>query len=160
MRPEYRLYTFVAGLYLSPLQCGLQSVHVCSELYANHTCYSGKASMKYHVLDEWARMDKTVIICNARTSAGVAAAYRALAVAGDQFNLPSAIFHEDAESLGGACTAAGIVVPSNFWDVTHEDALCSLPQSYVFKGVDADLRYDEGTQQYEFIKLLKSFPLA
>lgn len=35
---NYRLYTFVAHHYLSPLQCGLQTAHVVSEIASKLHC--------------------------------------------------------------------------------------------------------------------------
>jgi hypothetical protein len=165
---SYRLYTFVAGLYLSPLQCGLQSVHVCSELYAHHICYIGEPSSKMDVFDAWAQGagNKTVVICNARTSQGVKDTYKHLRAAGDRFNLPAVIFYEDEESLGRAATATGIIVPDYFYAAVLDEGRPPFGESYVHTfwdnvdGVDRAKRYDTGTPEFEFIRFLQSFRLV
>lgn len=105
-----RLYAFV-NYYLSPLQHGLQTAHLVSELFAQHligselNCQVGK----------WALYHKTIIILKGGNSKEIADFY-----AGRLFPLrdkfPTAIFYEDHQSLNGAATAAGIILPEELYD--------------------------------------------
>jgi hypothetical protein len=157
---SYRLYTFVAGLYLSPLQCGLQSIHVCSELYAYHVCSSGTPSQKMKVFDRWASTDKTVVICSARTSLGVKDTFEILKAAGERYDLPSVLFHEDEESLGRAATATGIIVPDYFYDAKFDEGRPPLGEAFVFERNGTFHFYEPGSPEFEFVKFLKSFRLV
>jgi hypothetical protein len=174
---QYRFYSFVAGLYLSPLQQGLQTAHVVSETYAN--LYEGSTANE-HAFANWARYDKTIIICNAYNSAGVIEAHVKIKDYASKLGLPFSIFHEDEQSLNGAPTATGVVVPRCFYAAqkVHLE-----PRSFISKitrgifssttdrkkpapaymyedetGLMTD--YAHGSPEAEFIKFLKSYKLA
>lgn len=96
------LYTFV-NYYLSSIQQGIQTAHIVSEL-----------SLQGHPLFiEWAKNYKTIAILNGGNAKGVEDTWKTLVDIGvfADINLPKAKFHEDDESLGGALTACGIVIP-------------------------------------------------
>lgn len=106
---NYRLYTFVAHHYLSPLQCGLQTAHVVGDM-----------SQKYpddEVFKTWADIDKTIIICGAGNHRGVVDCWTTMKPLCDQVKLPVAIFYEDERSMNRMATACGIVVPEKFSQV-------------------------------------------
>ena len=86
---NYRLYTFVAGLYLSELQKGLQTAHVVGELFADTELLSKQRD----ALLNWAQTDKTIIILNALNHGGVVAAHDIMYPLADELGLPSAIFY-------------------------------------------------------------------
>jgi len=160
-----RMYSFVANLYLSPLQHGLQTAHVVSELsMLNHDQYT-----------EWARDHKTIIICAAVNSAGVLEAANKLAYFAERLGLATAAFNEDVASLNGAPTACGIIVPSMYYDAKP----CKAPAptflerlfgykpkpkyAYVYEypnnpDITGYFKHDETGA--EFIKFLKSYRLA
>lgn len=116
---NYRLYAFVANHYLSPLQCGLQTAHVVSELFA--------ANMSRHqrnMLETWAALDKTIIICGAGNNRGVIDCHAEIVCTGvDTGFMPGAIFFEDEQSMNGMATACGVIVPQKYWDVVYEDGI-------------------------------------
>ena len=58
-RNDYRFYSFVANLYLSPLQCGLQTAHAVSNM-AKPQVTPGK--WEQNVFNDWAMQDKTIVI--------------------------------------------------------------------------------------------------
>ena len=136
-----RLYAF-SNYYLSSLQQGLQTAHLVANLFCQN---SGGTS---HRLDEWARWHKTIVILNGGNSANISAISHQLSTLGAQLGLPNASFCEDIESLNGAITVTGIVVPSNVyefaavreWNVTNihlesvvsptERELATILQSY------------------------------
>lgn len=106
----YRLYTFVANHYLSPLQCGLQTAHVVGELSQKHY---------FRVtFERWAKIDKTIIICAAGNHKGVSEAFAFLEEKAEENEngFPVAIFHEDEQSMNGMATACGIIVPEKIYD--------------------------------------------
>lgn len=172
---QYRFYSFVAGLYLSPLQNGLQTAHAVSEMFAdlenNHT-------QNMDAYREWATKDKTIIICNALNSAGVGEAYNKAAFYGTRLKLPATVFNEDTQSLNDAPTAAAIIVPRCFYDarpVQQQEELSFLmkiashifgapPQSkaaYTYTDEAGKVyEYNHGSPEADFIKFLKSYRLA
>ncbi len=117
---EYRLYTFVANLYLSPLQCGLQTAHVVSEISSkmDQTVFGADGVYITSVFSDWARYDKTIIICGALNHGGVKDCWAELERLSSELELPAAIFHEDEVSMNGMATACGVVVPKHFWNTT------------------------------------------
>jgi hypothetical protein len=110
---NYRLYTFVANHYISPLQCGLQTAHVVSELsrYKQNTHQA-------HIFNAWAENDKTIIICGAGNHKGVMDCHAELVrTGGGALLLPVALFREDEQSMNGMATACGVIVPEQYYDV-------------------------------------------
>lgn len=115
---SYRLYTFVANHYLSPLQCGLQTAHVVSEIVVGLNSRHDGSFM------EWAAEDKTIIICGAGNHKGVLDCWAELKRTGVDTGLVcGAIFHEDEQSMNGMATACGVIVPQRYWDVVYEDGI-------------------------------------
>jgi hypothetical protein len=112
---EFRLYSFVAGLYLSPLQRGLQTAHIVSELAAQ--AMDGLAG-QIHAFSEWASKDKTIIICEASNYKGILDCWAELKRTGiDTGLVMGAIFRENEESMNCMATACGVLVPRKYWDV-------------------------------------------
>lgn len=116
---NFRLYTFVANHYLSPLQCGLQTAHVVSELSSCGFSFSSQRE----TYEQWAAKDKTIIICGAGNHQGVLDCHAELMRTGDALGLPVALFREDEQSMNGMATACGVIVPQRYWDVTFEDGI-------------------------------------
>lgn len=161
----HRLYTFVANLYLSDKQIGIQSLHACSELYRTHFSPGEILTKKCQALWDWTIGGKTVIICSAINSRGVKDAYEKLVTFGNTFDLPVSVFAEDDDSLCGAVTACSIVVPEKFYDVKRNTGtldlvgLSYLPEVYQ-SVTDPNVLYTSGSPEFEFIDFLKSFRLA
>jgi hypothetical protein len=117
IKQNYRLYSFVANGYLSPLQCGLQTAHVVGEIANDVASHKGEDIHSYRAFFEWAEQDKTIIICAAFNHQGVVDCYAELERTGrGALCLPSAIFREDERSMNSMATACGIVVPQKYWD--------------------------------------------
>ncbi len=115
---NYRLYSFVANHYLSPLQCGLQTAHVVSEIVTNISNRHDGTFM------DWAALDKTIIICGAGNHQGVLDCWAEIKCTGiDTGFMPGAIFFEDEQSMNGMATACGVIVPQKYWDVVYEDGI-------------------------------------
>jgi hypothetical protein len=189
MSQTYRFYSFVAGLYLSPLQRGLQTGHAISEMHADLLLNPDNHSQRT-MYDHWATHDKTIVICDALNSAGVVEAYHKLThLVRDLQQLPVTIFHEDTASLNNAPTATGIIVPDYLFDA-RKDVI--VEDSSVIKDVASELKalftrvkpqstatrvyryekkseagevlysavYGSDSAEYAFIDYLKSFRLA
>lgn len=181
IHPEYRFYSFVAALYISPLQCGLQTAHAVSQMHADLNAAAWPnvppvSRIPRVAYDTWAAEDKTIIICNALNSAGVEYAYQQLQYFVDHgINLPITIFHEDAQSLNGAATAAAVVVPEYFFNAKPAfqktkagivDMILKRESEPVKNGfthtdnVGNVTAYPEGSIEAQFIAFLKSYRLA
>ncbi len=167
---NYRLYSFVAGLYLSDLQKGLQTAHVVSEIASNYVNLGGKPHPAFQKFTHWATTDKTIIILNALNQQGVLDAYAAIqqwerSRVFQEFPFPHALFREDEQSMNGMATACGIVLPENIYDTRFYEDPCGNPDRFehvkLVDGVETvcDV-YIEGTATFDFIKKLKSYRLA
>ncbi len=164
---NYRLYTFVAGLYLSELQKGLQTAHVVSEIAAKvmDDFDNNRPLTGMHAFSNWANKDKTIIICNAGNHKGVLECWAELKrTAIDPGFVTGAIFHEDEQSMNGMATACGVIVPEQYWDVTFDPwAENGLKDRWVYpeKGEVKNLyTYDLTTPVGQFISHIKKYRLA
>lgn len=162
---NYRFYSFVANLYLSPIQCGIQTAHAVSEMAVKyvHLTHADHED-KLNIFNDWAATDKTVIVCAAINHAGVTEAYAMLQRFGHLLNLPNVIFHEDEQSMNGMATAAAIIVPMEYYDAKFYERreLHGAGPCYIYtdpQSLEATT-YEEGTVQYDFIQFLKSYRLA
>jgi hypothetical protein len=155
-----RLYSFT-NYYLSQLQLGLQTAHCVSEML---TKYEDRTVQRQLAL-RWAYEHKTIIICNGGNSMELDGLYTALQVlAENALTLPVVRFKEDGPSLACATTAVAVVVPAELYDVRPiMDGLTNIPEAYEHVNVDnpaANRNWGQGSSEYSFIKLLKSFRLA
>lgn len=166
---NYRLYSFVAGLYLSDLQKGLQTAHVVSDIYSAFNTL-GEQHPAMNAFNKWAGNDKTIIILNALNQQGVIDAYLAMSTwahsnVHGKFPYPHAMFREDAQSMNCMATACGIVLPENIYDTRfYEDPFGNADRFEHVKLIDGKETvlevYLENTPTFEFIKKLKSYRLA
>jgi hypothetical protein len=101
--PKYRLYC-LTNMYLSSIQKGIQTAHVVGEL--------AKKFGPLNTFQDWAEFDKTIIVLNGGNS-------HSLALFGDilwnQDEFLCAEFCEDLQSLNGALTAVGVVLPEEVY---------------------------------------------
>lgn len=161
-----RLYSFVAGNYLSNLQKGIQTAHGVSELFS---VYHGDSEQK-NKLDCWAKNAKTIIVLNAFNHQGVLDVYDKLEGLARKLELPITIFNEDGVSMNNMATCTAIVVPTHLYDVKKKFkpvySAINPPEApeYVYVHEDENgtpiNTYEGGTIEYEFIEILKSYPLA
>lgn len=109
---HYRFYGF-GNFYLSSLQQGLQGGHTAVELFVK---YEKKKPMLKQV-KKWAKKDKVMVLLNGGNSANLKAIhdeFKQLKKIGMPY--PFVDFHEDEESLNGALTYTGIVLPNTVFD--------------------------------------------
>ncbi len=112
-----RAYYF-GNMYLSSIQQGIQAAHVTHELFLKHTVHSKYTSdiigdRQRDMLYDWARNHKTMILLNG----GYADNLRELIqLFHNRTNpYPWAFFNEGQDSLDGALTCVGIVLPEKIY---------------------------------------------
>lgn len=105
---NYRLYC-LTNSYLSSLQKGLQTAHVVSEIYSCAT----ELPHEKKVFDQWADQDRTIIILNGGNCASLED-FRGFLIYSN-CRWPWAAFYEDKQSLNGAITAVGVIVPESVY---------------------------------------------
>lgn len=158
-----RLYAFVAGNYLSNLQKGIQTAHCVSELFS---VYHNVSEQRNKLVNA-----KTIIVLNAFNHQGVVDTYDKLAGLAGKLELPITIFNEDGVSMNNMATCVTIVVPRHLYDVKKKFNSVQYnsikpPESYEYVYVHEDENgtllntYEGGMIEYEFIEILKSYPLA
>lgn len=151
-----RFYSF-GNYYLSSLQQGLQGTHVLTEMDVK---YKGKAQEK--ALFDWKKNHKTIVILNggnAQSLADLHEYFKYLQKRGMPH--PFAKFHEDEQSLGGALTSVGIVVPERIYALG--DAIQKA--KHYTGGLNA--LFENGFEdqpikkwEYDLAQELKKYPLA
>lgn len=138
---NYRLYTFVAGLYLSPLQRGLQAAHVVGELM---TAYKPHFNEVGNSVNDWA--------ADAGNHKGVLDCWAELKRTGiDPGFVAGAIFHEDEQSMNGKATALPFIVPQQYWAAVFE--------SHVDNGLEDRWVYSKKNEQGVVTKIHTYSPL-
>jgi hypothetical protein len=125
-----RFYGF-GNYYLSSLQQGLQAGHTIAELFVKHNHFDVHPAMgkpvsesidayenlaKADMVLEWASDHKTMVLLNGGNSADLAELYTFFNTAENPF--PFAKFHEDEQSLNGALTYVGIILPARIYDLS------------------------------------------
>ena len=163
MTTQLRFYSFVAGLYISELQKGLQTGHALTEMHATLLRNHSIMEVERDIYDDYCVNHKTIVILNALNSAGVEDAYSQLCDFGNRFQLPVSIFHEDEASLNGAATATGIIVPEQFFNaykIDPTDRQEFPAYAYVPAGEVVGITYEANSYESQFISFLKGYRLA
>lgn len=111
-----RYYGF-GNYYLSSIQQGIQAAHVVKGLWTEYN----KKSAQYKKGHKWAKKHKTMVLLNGGNAGNLKRLYELFASLKDKgMKLPFAKFNEDEESLNGALTAIGIVLPKRYYNVMGE----------------------------------------
>ena len=113
---NYRLYSFVNHLYMSPLQWGIQTAHCVSNIMAAVGSLKDDDPQSYQMVVDWAQ-SPTIIVCQGGNVSMLNDLYHRLGPLAFTLALPYTKFHEDAESLGGVITAVAVLVPEIMYDV-------------------------------------------
>lgn len=122
-----RFYGF-GNFYLSSLQQGLQAGHTIADLFVkyNHADLNAASVNEYtqpkeiellenaDMLLEWARDHKVMILLNGGNSANLQELYDFLDTNENPY--PFTKFHEDEQSLNGALTYVGIILPERIYE--------------------------------------------
>lgn len=120
-----RYYGF-GNYYLSSLQQGLQAHHVCVEMFNQFNNKDQPPAddwQQWAHLDEWAKNHKTIVLLNGGNSADLLELHQFIQAGAEAQlnNFPYAKFHEDEQSLCGALTSVGIVLPAYIYDTAAID---------------------------------------
>lgn len=120
---EYRAYFFV-NMYLSSLQCGLQAGHAIAEMF---TLYHNVKKLNEdwaitaaNTLYNWAEYHKTIIILNGGNHEDLGQLYSNIGYIAASLKLPYINFHEDENSLNGAATCVGIILPNSIYELKKQ----------------------------------------
>lgn len=149
-----RLYSFV-NYYLSPLQHGLQTAHVVSEMSVVADCKNGEADSNYW---SWAKSYRTIIIKNGGNSWELEELFVKLQDFGQQFDLPVSAFREDKASLNCAMTAVGIIIPEEYYEAKFIRGSGYTESYYYNKKLSK--KYDYVSNEYKFMELFNGYRLA
>jgi hypothetical protein len=132
-----RFYAF-GNYYLSSLQQALQANHVCVEMYNMYNYQflenreqevgltkTGAKNLKtWGYLKSWARSHKTIVLLNGGNSKDLSDIYSLMnceQYEEFQHDYPYAKFCEDQDSLCGALTSVGIVLPPLVYETAAND---------------------------------------
>ncbi len=117
----YTCYTWVNGLYLNDKQFGIQTAHCISDM---------SIVPDYRpIYERWARNHKKIVVFDGTNSGTIRNIFTIIADMAFHFQdrgiyIPAKIFKEDGESLDGATTACGIIIPDIMrmfsWKKTNE----------------------------------------
>lgn len=154
---QYRLYSFVANGYLSPLQLGLQTAHAVADMSVKYNDDNSE-DQAYRT---WACEDKTIIICGAFNHDGVLNCFEELRECGRALRLPTSVFFEDQSSLNGAATACAIVLPRALWDVKSEKNADgeTIVWKYISNAFDPKFYFPDSIE-FRLISHIKEYRLA
>lgn len=108
-----RFYAF-GNYYLSSLQQALQAHHACQEIYNDFVSPAAR-----EVYTDWSRNHKTIVLLNGGNSADLQDLFNFLN--SDDNPYLFAKFHEDEQSLGGALTSVGIILPEVIYETAAND---------------------------------------
>ncbi len=148
---NYRLYTFV-NFYLSSIQQGIQTAHVLGEIVRIHGSDNA-------VVDHWLHQDKTIVVLNGGNSAAIENIYKECIASCDY---PGAYFIEDEESLNGAITACGVILPESVWGARRGPTTDGMGGYYYEYGnyLDPDRIQYNGGVMFNLIDALRKCDLA
>ena len=104
-----RLYSFVNS-YLSEIQRGLQTAKLVNEMWINYVS-CGYCPEK-ELMASWAQIGKTIIILDGGNHAALKQLNHMFIKNPNHY--PFAHYYEDIDSLNGAMTVTGIILPSKF----------------------------------------------
>ena len=118
----------LANSYLPGIHAGIQSAHTQHEMalkYLGGELGNDTLKTQHAVYVEWATNHKTVIVLNGGWQSTLQEWVAFLAQTGNPY--PWAMFHEELDSLNGALTNVGVVVPEHIYSVGRELREMSRP---------------------------------
>lgn len=121
MGENYKGYFFVASLYLSEKQKGIQTQHCFGEMVDYYLFGSGslRNPEEAEVISKWLHSDKTTIVLAGESDPNLRRILSKVGCYADDLKLPISAFYE--EGMHDALTCFGIIVPEEIWgmDVAH-----------------------------------------
>lgn len=126
-----RFYGF-GNYYLSSLQQGLQAGHTAVELFVKY--HIAESEEKHDMLFDWGENHKTMVLLNGGNSAGLQDLFSFFDTPENPY--PFCKFHEDEQSLNGALTYVGIVLPEKIYE---NAALLRRKQAEIVRSQDGKI---------------------
>jgi hypothetical protein len=106
---DYRAYIF-SHTMLKPICAGVQSAHCLAEMFADYTEVS---SSENHVLHNWAKSHKTIILLDGGVTDNLVRINSIIRVLCSSVGLPFAHFNESNEYADGILTSVGFIIDAN-----------------------------------------------
>ena len=128
---QFRAY-FFGNNYISPIQHGIQAAHVVTRFFVKY--HNDDNITESEVLYEWAENHMTKILLNGGYQSNLAKIYKIFEKVGPIIGLPFTQFREEQDSLNGALTSVGIVVPMGLL----ETAASNIGRQQLFEGASID----------------------
>lgn len=116
-----KLVILINNQYLSPAQCGVQAVHVCSDMYGKYNNDAESYPIELSMYNDWATNHKTAVILKGGNCVTLTDSWKILEQYAYFLHLPIHAFHEDA-TLNNALTGVGIILPE-----AHDLSIWSRP---------------------------------
>jgi hypothetical protein len=115
---NYRLYS-IANMYTSGIHAGIQTAHLVHEMFSHYSkTYKLPA---YSKLQIWSEYDKTIIVLNGGYQSNLERLYYGpIRKLSEKYNLPKGRFNEGVDSLNGALTVVGLIVPEYLYSGSFE----------------------------------------
>ena len=102
---------FFTNMYISSIQCGIQSAHATHELFNKYIDH--QYSSTFQQLMDWSKNHKTMIVLNGGYASNLQRIYEVLQDQDNEF--PFAKFNEEMDSLNGALTCVTVVLPERIY---------------------------------------------
>lgn len=171
-----RFYSFVNALYMSQVQWGIQTQHCTADMFVRYD--HGQLTPQRDTLFTWAKYHKTTIILNGGNCADLQNLNVELQEYTRELQLPNCAFREDVQSLNGALTCVGVVVPEivyntaqflrpgTGWTATVNDnkdepaPYVLIKNENVLQDGDAVNEFTVCTKQFQLAQLLNRYQLA
>jgi len=127
---------FFGNMYLSSIQQGIQAAHATAEIYNKyfpepaHTGeYCFHATEQSTMLADWAQNHKTMILLNAGYGETIHELVKFFGSRSNSF--PWAPFYEGKDSLDGAITTVGIILPERIYGMASLVRDCNSPDATI-----------------------------
>lgn len=146
-----RLYTFI-NCYLSSIQQGIQTAHILGEMCRKH-----RTHIQGLALDNYLQNHKTIIVCNGGNNAMIEDLIGFFNRKDNQFQI--ACFHEDKESLCGALTGVGILLPESIYGAEEKWTEFVDDTNYKYYEFNGE-KYYQDSWEYDLVSRIKSYRLA
>ena len=112
-----RFYAW-GNMYLSSIQQGIQSLHCISEMYIKYNWLDTGNSPQRADLMLWGEAHKTVVILNAGEMSALEEVE--FLIGSDENSYAWVSWRESVESLNGALTSVGIILPERMYKAARE----------------------------------------
>lgn len=147
---------FFGNMYLSSIQQGIQAAHATSEMFVKYgdpaRPHDARGQQASAILNTWARDHKTMVLLNAGYGEEIHRLVDFFSSGANPF--PWAQFYEGKDSLDGAITTVGIILPEEIYNAAKAFREAPVP------GVDPWNGYKATVFELELATKLNNYGLA